>query len=436
MSSRRWAWWSLFVVGCAADGKDTTTGASSGGDSTDSADTGPIDDDTAPCSAAQVCWDALEAEGLTGATFVCPASDGGSSSGDGTRDAPFDSMSAALLAGSGGTATIALGPGTYLENVALSDTEWTDVTLRGCGADESTGTVWSPLDPTIPSLEAKGTAVDLSAVVLSGGQAPLTIWDGAQVLATELEVVDADNEAIVIDGSSSGLTLSSAAIRGVSTVGLADGGRGFGIVVHNGTASITDTVVEEASVVGVLVSGSYANVSLDSVEVRDTAVDPVDGTYGRGVMAQDGAILTIRESLLENNADAAIFGLGAAYVGVDSVQIPSQLEGVLSGDDATPTGEGVVVSRGDAVGDPSFFLAEVEQTEVIDAPRVGILFADVTVTTLAGNTTTCDDSTECIQAQGATDLSAAGVLDDVETRTVALDLNTEALVPVLTASLE
>lgn len=97
----------------------------------------------------------------------------------------------------------------------------------------------------------------------------------------------------------------------------------------------------------------------------------------------------------------------ALYTGIDGVAVDTTYAASLpsSGVDET-SGDGIVITQGDADNDPAVFEADINGNTVTDPERAGIVLDGVTVLSCLGNTLSGygypDDGSPSIIVQGET----------------------------------
>ena len=106
--------------------------------------------------------------------------------------------------------------------------------------------------------------------------------------------------------------LKDATIR--DTLPLPDGTFGRGIAVEAGASLVARGLLLEGNHdVGLGASGTWTTVDLVDATIRDTLPLP-DGTFGRGIVVQNGAGLVARSLLLDGNHDVGLVAWGAGAI--------------------------------------------------------------------------------------------------------------------------
>ncbi len=233
--------------------------------------------------------------------FVRP----GAAGGNGTRGAPYGSITAAIAA-TGDGAVIALAAGTYDEALVIDKA----VTLLGaCVRDTRlsdssyTGTVrvTSP-GAALENLHLEGT--DLGVMVEAAGELSMV----------NVVVQDAAGGGVVLMGGM--LTADSLVIRETG-----DGTYfGRGLVAVDG-ARVTASHVElfGNQDIAVDAEGATTEVALSDVTIRDTSGSPKSAQYGLGVLASEGAQVALVRAGLERNRDRALWAYNGTISAVDTV---------------------------------------------------------------------------------------------------------------------
>jgi hypothetical protein len=214
-------------------------------------------------------------------------------------------------------------------------------------------------------LEGEGTTADLEDVTIRG-TAPnvdgehgfgLFIEHGPELVAVGL-TLDGNLEAnLYMDDATAEISDS----RIVGALPRLDGeGGGYGVDVHGGTALVlTGVVLEDNSDLGMLFEASSGE--LNDVVIRDTHPRD-DGTFGEGIVVQEGGSLVASDLVLDGNGTHGLFITGAGTTAVlTDVTIQNQLS-ALPGE-----GTGIVVLDGaevtatrlvaDSLGGPGMLIA-------------------------------------------------------------------------------
>lgn len=386
----------VVFIGCTG-GKTADVG---NGESAPAGDSSPAD--VGPC--ADGGWADVDP-----ATSLHVRSDG-SDAGTGSADSPYASLEAAVTTSraEGGLRTILVGPGEYTTSLALwstsDNTQDDDLQLVGCGAEDVT---LAAADPTGPVIVASGVGgFALSGVTIEGGRRSLWMWNGTQARLADVRIQGAGRAGVVIDGSDSVVSLERVAIHNVVADSDDAGGYGYGLVVQGATVTLLAVDIADTVRVGMLVDGG--DVSSEDLQVTGTMSAP-DGTLGRAVQAQEWATVELNGGSLDYSHDAGFFALRAGGVTLRGVSISGTADATLP-DSAATSGDGVVVSQGDAGDFPAYYLATVEGCTVTGSARAGMVFDGVQVDSLSGNSVISNGyevGGVGILAQGGADLAAA-----------------------------
>jgi len=248
---------------------------------------------------------------------------GGARGGDGSPDRPLGSMAEAVAAAPAGGAVV-IGAGTFFDSITIGR----DLALIGACATQS----------TLEALEAG-----------SGPEAPaIMVLPGAHVTVSNLHVRAVDSAGVMVFGQDSRVTLigvwlealtehgvyveggevelDGCLVDGVGAGPLGDSGRGV-FATDGATLRMHQSVVRRGSMANVLVVGGYADqptrAELAEVWLRDAQGLP-DGSLGWGLAALDGAEVTARRTIADDNRAAGI----AVYSGVPGVRTAMELEDV------------------------------------------------------------------------------------------------------------
>ena len=192
-----------------------------------------------------------------------------------------------------------------------------------------------------------GTTVDLQDTEVRDTQSMsdgtvgrgLEIRDGASLIATGL-LLDGNHEfGLSASGAGTTLDLEDSTIR--DTQPLSDGTGGRGIELVEGASLIARGLLLEGNRdVGILAGHDGTTVELRDTTVRDTQRSSA-GTFGRGVVVQDGANLVAIGLLLEGNHDIGLDASHWATVDLEDVTVRETL-----GDANGPSGLGISVQVG------------------------------------------------------------------------------------------
>ncbi|MFZ5478068.1 MAG: hypothetical protein ACOZNI_14935 [Myxococcota bacterium] len=426
------------LLACSADGSKSPGEAVSDGDVETDTDV-DVDTDTdtdTPTEVTPPCADGTW--GLISSTEAVHVRADGDDGADGSASAPVATLARALalVREDGAPRRIAVGPGTYavaleLEGETADHAADDGLALEACGAGE---VVFEAADPDASVVTvSRATDVVLAGFTISGGTRALKVWNGASVVATALDVTGAAGAGIVFDGDDCLVDLSEVTVRDTLATEIDGVEVGYGISVNLATVTMSGGGVWGTTAAGIL--GEGATIELVDVTVADTAAT-ADGYYGRGVQVQEQGTLAASGVTLTGNADAGLFALRAFSTSLDGLTVDATSASAVPDLSGITTGDGVVVTQGDAAYDPATFLTALTGSDVADSARAGVLFdgvtADVSGNSVAGSG--YDVGGVSILCQGGTKMTGTDawvVLEDAGES--PLDLNTTPL-SVVTAT--
>ncbi|MFZ5480941.1 MAG: right-handed parallel beta-helix repeat-containing protein [Myxococcota bacterium] len=365
------------LVACGGDARDSKRDTDTSGPSPDdtATDTGPP---APPCATG--AWGALSDP----ADAVHVRADGDDAA-DGSADRPFATFDVALTAtrADGGLRTIFLGPGTFpvsasLETLTAEGASDDGLAVLGCPGE----TTLEAADDALPVVKISGVqGLLLADLTLSGGLRTVQVWQAAVATLERVTIVGGRRAGMVGDGGCD-LTLDEVEVREVLADD--DGSFGYGISVRESALSMTGGGVWDATGVGIL--AHFSTTVLADVTVSGTQV-AADGSLGRGIQVQESGEATITGGTYEDNADAGLFALRVDTFDVAGAYISRTLATPLA-DGSDSTGDGIVVTRGDSLTDPTWFWTSVSGATVEDSERAGMVFDGVEVRGLDGNALT------------------------------------------------
>ena len=268
-----------------------------------------------------------------GAVFVQPGAVGG----NGTRTAPFGSLTEALAAA---PAHVVLAAGAYPESGRLSEPveiigacasatrvtgDWsidgTNIALRDITFSQASITV-SPgaslrldamafIDSPGPAISvAAGANLDAERLRIEGASGT-----GVQVLGGEALLRSVDIERTVEFGiridETGRLTLEDASIRATR---LTNGDAGLGVFVDDGSvASLFRVHFLSNHAVQVLARGDNTQLTLTDAVMLD-ALPIANGSFGRGIEVSNNASASLRRVRIDRAADRGIYAIASAQI--------------------------------------------------------------------------------------------------------------------------
>ena len=289
---------------------------------------------------------------------------------DGSRERPFGQIGQALDAAGDGD-IVAVGVGAYDEELSVStrvavvgacvegtsivgpegDTSsatvkllsangalLSDVRVRGARYGVGVGgavsgrvlqSVWVERAVGVGVLVASSRAVELADLWVSGTRvdSDSNLTNGLQVVGegpvqvNRVALVRNFGVGLQVSGDGSQLTAIDLVVSDTQFQ-QSDAGYGRGVVVQSG-ASVTleRALVTHNHDVGVLVSGAGSQLTATDLVVSDTQPRQDDGGEGRGVMVQSGASVTLERTLVTRNYTTGVVlsGVGAQLTATDLV---------------------------------------------------------------------------------------------------------------------
>ncbi len=368
-------------------------------------------EDLGPC--ADDGWGAIEQP----ESAIHVRAEGSDATGDGSQQAPFATLAAAVDAARGRSSDkrIALGPGSFEAGIEL----WADAgdgatdsgtTVQGCSSAE---TILSTSDSDATLISISGaTEVSVEGLVGRGGTRGIQVYEGAELTLTSVQFAEASEVALLAHGSSTSLTLDGVAISDTAATGT---GLGYGVVVQSGAqAAVQDLTLTGCRTVGFLVhSGEGSGVSASHADITSLTVDGTrknaEGWLGRGLQVQGNATLALSQGSFSGNHDAGIFVLRSPSVAISDVTVTGTLEGEVP-DSGELTGDGIVITQGDASHPPSDYQAVLEDNQISSSARAGIVLDAVTAT-LSGNVATDAHGATSLYSQGSAVVTGDTVLE-------------------------
>jgi nitrous oxidase accessory protein NosD len=225
--------------------------------------------------------------------------------GNGTRNAPHETISAALTTAAPGD-IVTLAAGTYGEPVQLDRR----VALVGSCTERSTvrGSSSGSGQPTIAVTDSG--EVTLANLAVTGNSTGLIVRDtSAETRLRSVALEQSSGLGLLADGAA---TLQAEQLRILETGANDDGSGGIGLLA----TSDSTVTVEGAEIRGNLEAGVRATGASTTLELRDTTVagtrsEESAGEKGRGVAVQNGATFRGTRLLVDDNYGAGTSGSGA-----------------------------------------------------------------------------------------------------------------------------
>jgi hypothetical protein len=337
-----------------------------------------VDTDVLPPPCADGTWGLITSPETS--VHVSPA---GRPNGTGAIADPVDSVAVALaLAAATDDPRVALWPGTYREAVLINGTEGHDgMVVEGCSPEESI--LAAPAPDALVLRVTQVDQVELRGMSVEGGETGIRIdatgENGTGATVASLRVADATNLGILVDGPVSVADISDVVVEDIGTP---DGSYGVGVVV-TGTATMSNVTVERVYRVGILVSGSDADVSLDNGMVNEVRTAP-DGGLGRGIQIQSEAVAEISDTEVSDVSDAGIFAVRAPGLRIRQTTV-ARVAGATIPGESDMSGDGVVVTSNDGSNislDPANYPVTLTDNTISDfvARRAGIYLEEVEAT--------------------------------------------------------
>ncbi len=224
--------------------------------------------------------------------------------GDGSMAAPVQTIRAGVdLAASRGGGRVAVGAGTYSENLSLTDGDdgvsvigrcAQMVTVDGSGASSASAvTVVGSRTPP---------EVTLAGLTLAGGYIGLTV-SNAIVSASSVSVEKSSGAGVSLTRNGD-LTLDHVTVE--DTLPDSDGNFGHGVdVTFAASLTASDVQILRNVGAGLLVSGAGTRATLVDSTVADTQAG-ADGSGGWGMVVYDGAALTTTGGTVAGNAGRGV----------------------------------------------------------------------------------------------------------------------------------
>ncbi len=294
--------------------------------------------------------------------------------GDGSAEAPFGDLRSGLGATDDDRTRVLIAAGVYPDSLLLTpindgaeltgrcpelvrmDATGADGDGYGIWANGSSGHEWWITGITIADAPAEGLRLDggtlhVTSVELAGNGAigAATHGSPSQLFLDDVYIHDTrpnaqgqfgrgfsaeggayleahdcrveGNTELGVYASQSGTRMVLQDVVVTGTLPSPQGTYGRGLHAQEGAVvEATDCTVEGNADVGVLSTGDGTNVQLTNVEVRSTAPNHA-GDWARGIAVQDGAILGADGLLIVDNADTGIIVTSESYAYLANVEV-------------------------------------------------------------------------------------------------------------------
>ncbi len=275
--------------------------------------------------------------------------------GDGSEAAPLNSIQAAVdLAGDRDGGLVAVAAGTYVEVISM-DSGHDGVTIGGRCRDLVT--IDGSEGDDVPTIEIIGgrrwPEIAIEGVAVTGGTSNGMWLEWAYVNVSASDVRENTEGGIVVGWAE--VTLDDVRVSDSLPDRRGDLGRGINAQV-GAALTATGCTVERSTDVGVFASDEGTRVDLVDTVVLDTQPSS-DGSFGRGIVVQDGAAVTATGCTVQGNTE---FGVDASGVGtsvdlVDTAILETHAGsdgglGIVARDGAAVSATGCTVQRNNRVG--------------------------------------------------------------------------------------
>jgi hypothetical protein len=269
---------------------------------------------------------------------------------DGSAARPWSTIGAAVVAAAPG-ALVAVAAGSYGEDVLVQAGK--PVRLRGACTDQ---------------VQLVGTGNEVAALMVGA--------DGAAI------------EGLTVRGAAAGIFVAGALDVAIDRVAVVDTA-GRGVIVQSNLAAsslmLRDSLVENATDIGVYVSGSTA--TLERVVVR--ATQPLANlTFGRGISIQHDpsiaarAVVSVSGAVIEQNHDIGIFVAGS-----DATVIGSVIRDTLPRQSDQQRGVGITIQLDAPTGERAVALVQSSTIERNLSAGVAVDGSDATLEGVAVRST-------------------------------------------------
>ena len=281
--------------------------------------------------------------------FVDPSASAAGATG--TKGAPFASIGAAMASAAPG-ARVILASGVYDEPLLITKDDL-EVVGSCASAVHITGTYKLASFGQNVGAYVHATGVLIRNLTVDSAGIGLLVDEDSDLELDRVRVVDAVGTGVLVNGPGSALTASRLVVEG--THATPAGALGRGLEVSYAAVVVSDSVIRDNVDVGALVGLPGTSLTLARTLVEGTAADATTGFFGRGLSIQGAAQVTLVDSAVVGNRDAAIgiFGPGS-HVTVQRTVLADTLarladqadgEGLRVGDSATASVQRSVILR-------------------------------------------------------------------------------------------
>lgn len=297
---------------------------------------------------------------------------GGTALASGGKDDPVGTIAQALaLIADGAPKVLALGPGTFDANLALTG----PFEVHGCSADETTVRADDGSLATLTASTAVAQSLVVSGLTLDGGHRGAVLEAEGTIALRGVTITGASRAGVLASGLGE-VVLEDVAVLDVEPD---DVGFGWGVTMRGGgSLTVTGGRIEHANGYGLVVDHGVFDV--DGL-IIDSTEELLDGTFGRGVHVQDagGSFTNVQ---ISHSKDAGLFALRPLGVTAMGLIIDSTEEGFAG------NGDGMVFSDGiDPI--PSElrdgFLVTVQDSTITNSARLGMLLSGQILAILNNN---------------------------------------------------
>ena len=255
-------------------------------------------------------------------------------------------------------------------NIARSTANPTTIrnnTGRGAAADNGGGGVYVEAGgratisgATITGNAATGTAGSGGGILVKAGTTPATAAS-ATISGTTVSGNTANRAGAGIENAGGTVTLTNVTVTGnVIPAATAAPGNGGGLHSGGGTVTVNGSTFSgnEATEGGGLWSNATLTIQPDTLQTNASRLARITGNVGRGaaadnggggVYAETGAVVTIRQALIDGNSATGAAGSGGGVLVADSSSV-TVVGGSISNNRANRAGAGIEVADDTATG--------------------------------------------------------------------------------------